>query len=144
MDGGSNPRTLLTSPLSITHTRTHCDVYPDSPRYPHARGTGTANQGTCQHNLLPWQRGRSRRGPFPTLLLSPSLHLSGHKRGLLAYTETRIKVAGGALNVANLPFKLLHPSFSFSFCFFLSLLCLFPLLSRKRMPSQEGRGEGSL
>ncbi len=56
--------------------------------------------------------------------------------------ETRIKVAGVALNVAYLPFKLLHPSFSFSFCIFLSLQCLFPFFPVSVCPlrREEGRG----
>lgn len=127
--------------LTQSHTLAH--THPDSLRYPHARGTGTANQGTCQHNLLPWQRGRSRRGPFPTLLLSPYLHLSGHKRGWRAGGDGDEDKSGRRnalrylLNSSILLFHFLFAS-SFHYCL------LFLLLSRKRMPSQEGRGEGSL
>lgn len=139
MDGGSNPRTLSTSPHSITHTLAHTPWFPQVPscqRYRH-----------CQPRHMPAQPAtmatrEEQEGTFP--YPSPSLHLSGRKRGLLAYMERRIKVAGGALNIAYLPFKLLRPSFSFSFYIFLLLPCLFPLLSRKRMPSLEERGEGSL
>lgn len=51
--------------------------------------------------------------PFSSLHLSISLVVSG--TGGQEAKETRIKVAGGALDTANMPFKLLHPSFSFSF-----------------------------
>lgn len=77
--------------------------------------------------------------------LSPSLHLSSHKHREGA--EARMKVASKPLCANNLPIKLSHPSFTSPIplfaCFFHHRHSL-PLLSSKRMPSQEGSGEGSL
>lgn len=141
MDGGSNPRTLPTSPHSITHTRTHT-LIPPGTLMPEVQALPTKAHAstTCYHGNE-GGAGGDLSLPFSSLHTSISLVISG--AGVQEEIETRIKVAGGMLYTAILPFKLLHPSFSFSFCIFLSLLPSLPPsfpVSVCPLRREEGRG----
>lgn len=130
---------------SLNHAHTHrFPQVPSCQRYRH-----------CQLRHMPAQPAtmatrEEQDGTFLSalLFLHPSISPVVSAVGAREAAETRIKVAGKPLCANNLPIKLFHPSFSSRIPLFLHVSFiaarLLPLLSGKRMPSQEGSGEGSL
>lgn len=108
----------------LTQSHTHT-LIPPGTLMPEVQALPTKAHAstTCYHSN---EGGAGGDLSLPFSSLHPSISLVVSRAGMQEEMETRIKVASRVLYAANLHFKLLHPSFFFSLCIFLSLLRLPP------------------